>query len=145
MDDLRVSDELTIPAVELRVRFSRAGGPGGQHVNTSATRVEVLWNVAASAALTDDERSRLLAALSNRLNTAGELRVVSGATRSQGENRARALARLAAIVAGALQTPRERTPTEPTAAARARRVATKRRRSETKRRRQAPPAGDGEA
>lgn len=142
MDDIVVSPELTIPAGELSERFSRSGGPGGQHVNVTASRVELLWSVAASAALTDAQRARLLAALASRLDGDGVLRIVVVATRSQQQNRALAAKRLAAVVAAALRPRKSRRATRPTAAAREERLAAKRRRGDVKRARQAPP-GEG--
>ena len=73
----------TIPAHELEFRASRAGGPGGQHVNTSSTRVEVRWNVRSSPSLTDAQRERLLKKLATRVDSRGYIRAVSGARRSQ--------------------------------------------------------------
>jgi ribosome-associated protein len=132
VDDLVVGPELTIPAAELAWRFSRSGGPGGQHVNTAATRAELRWNVAASAALGPVERERLLGALAGRLDADGTLRVVAEETRSQLENRERARERLAALVARALAPPRPRRATRPSAASREARLAVKRRRGEVK-------------
>ena len=138
MDDLFITPDLTVPAGELAVRFTRSGGPGGQHVNTSATRVELVWNVTASPVLSDTQRNRLTERLANRLDGEGNLRVVVDATRSQHDNRELALARLRTLVALALRPRRSRRPTTPTAASRERRLAHKRRRSETKRLRGTP-------
>ena len=74
---LRVTDALAIPRAELEARASRAGGAGGQHVNTSSTRVELRWNVATSRALDDATRARIMARLSTRIDGAGVLRVVA--------------------------------------------------------------------
>ncbi len=141
MDDVVVSPDLTIPGGELALRFSRSGGPGGQHVNVTASRVELLWDVAGSGALTDDQRARLLSALASRLDGTGVLRIVVEDTRSQHENRARAMARLATVVAAALRPRKPRRPTRPSAAAREERLAAKRRRGEIKRSRRASPGG----
>jgi len=135
VEDLVVTPELTIQGQELALRFSRAGGPGGQHVNTTATRVELVWNVAASTSLSEAQRARLLEALAGRLDASGTLRIVAGETRSQHENRDRALRRLVTLVAAALAPRKERRPTQPSAAAQAARLAKKRQRAETKRRR----------
>lgn len=140
--DLVVSPALTIPAAELRWRASRSGGPGGQHVNTSSTRVELLWDVAGSAALSDAQRARLLSRLAGRLDSAGVLRVVAQDERSQRRNRDAALERLAALVAAGLHVPKARRKTRPTAASKARRLDTKRRRGAVKRERRRPPADD---
>ena len=93
---VRVSATVTIPAGEIEFRASRSGGPGGQHVNTSSTRVELTWNAARSTALTGEQRALLLATLHAKLDTDGSLRVVVSDTRSQKQNRAIAEERLAA-------------------------------------------------
>jgi ribosome-associated protein len=140
MDDLFVTPDLTVPASELAVRFSRSGGPGGQHVNTASTRVELVWNVAMSLAPSEAQRVRILEGLASRLDGDGNLRVVVEETRSQHDNRERALARLRTLVAHALRPRRVRRPTSPTAASRERRLARKRRRAEVKRMRGTPHA-----
>src|SRR6478609_2266156 len=84
---LDVSPELRLPLTELEFRATRSGGPGGQHVNTSSTRVELWWDVAASPSLTDEQRLRLLNRLGSRLDSAGRLRLVSSESRSQLRNR----------------------------------------------------------
>jgi ribosome-associated protein len=129
---LVVTPELSIPRSELEYRASRSGGPGGQHVNTSSTRIEVWWDVAGSAALDEAQRERLLSRLATRLDGAGRLRLVSGATRSQLKNRAEVTERLAEVVARALHVPRPRKKTKPSRAARAARLEAKRRRSSLK-------------
>lgn len=134
-DSLVVTDDLAIPMHELDVRASRAGGPGGQHVNTSSTRIEVTWNIPASAVLDDTARARLLARLASRLDTAGTLRVVASDRRSQLQNREAALARMAEVVARALAVPKPRRKTRVPRAAKARRLEAKRRRGEVKSRR----------
>ena len=138
MDDLLVTPRLTIPGSELTIRFSRSGGPGGQHVNTRSTRVELVWNVAASEVLADEQRLLLLERLAGRLDGDGNLRVVVDTARSQAENRTEARLRLRAIVSAALHVRRARRPTHPTAASRVRRLEAKRRRAAAKRLRQAP-------
>jgi ribosome-associated protein len=130
-----------VPEVELRVRASRAGGPGGQHVNKSATRIEVVWNVATSPSLSDEQRARLLDRLRPRLDRRGRLRVVADEFRSQARNRTAAVARLRAVVAEGLRVRRPRKPTKPTAGAVERRLGEKRRRAARKRDRQ-PPADE---
>jgi ribosome-associated protein len=95
---LRVSAAVTIPASEIEFRASRSSGPGGQHVNTSSTRVELTWNVVRSAALTDDQRARILLKLQSKIDGDGTLRIVVSDTRSQKQNRAIAEERLAATV-----------------------------------------------
>ena len=131
-DVLIVNKVLAIPREELVVRASRSGGPGGQHVNTSSTRVEVLWNVRTSSVLFDDQRTRLLEALRTRLTAAGDLRVVASDTRSQRQNRALAEKLLAEIVRRGLIVKKARRLTRPTRSAVERRLAEKKLRSERK-------------
>ena len=125
----------TIPRAELSSRASRAGGAGGQHVNTSSTRVEVLWNPSRSVALTDDERPRVLERLAARLDAEGNVRVVASDTRSQKQNRDLAELRLADLVRRALIVPRKRKATRPSRASRENRLEQKRKGSEKKRER----------
>ncbi|MGH8984494.1 MAG: alternative ribosome rescue aminoacyl-tRNA hydrolase ArfB [Acidimicrobiia bacterium] len=129
---LRVTHTCLIPPSELQWRFSGAGGPGGQHVNTANTRVELRFDVAASRALQPDERARLL----DRLGPM--VRVVASDTRSQARNRELALVRLRARLAEALRRPPARRPTRPTAGSRRTRVDEKRRRGQVKRQRRPP-------
>ena len=110
---LDVSPELRVPFAELEFRASRSGGPGGQHVNTSSTRVELTWDVARSPSLSEEQRRHLLARLASRLDGTGRLRVVSSATRSQLRNREDATERLREVVASALVIPKTRKRTRP--------------------------------
>lgn len=143
-DDLRVNERVAIPRVELVARATRAGGPGGQHVNTSSTRVELLWNVRDTRALDDVARERVLAKLASRIDAEGWLRVVASESRSQLRNREAAEIRLATLVRGALVVPRKRVRTKPPRAAKEQRLAEKKRRGEAKQRRRKPPLfGDG--
>jgi ribosome-associated protein len=139
---LEITPSVRVPAHELGYWATRAGGPGGQHVNTSSTRVELVWNPAATAALDDAQRALVMARLGSRLDADGNLRLVSAGTRSQLRNREAVTARLQRLVADALVPPRPRKATRPTAAARARRLETKRRRGALKRRRRLPPDDD---
>lgn len=129
---LRVNARLAIPAAELTVRATRAGGPGGQHVNTASTRVEVTWSVAESPTLDEASRTLLRERLAARLDTRGTLRVVAADTRSQSQNRDLALARLADTVRRALVVPKKRRATKPSRAATEARIEAKKRRSSTK-------------
>jgi ribosome-associated protein len=138
-EPLEIGPDLRLPRAELEYRASRSGGPGGQHVNTSSTRVEVWWNVAVSPTLSEDQRTRLLAALSGRLDGEGRLRLVSSTSRSQLRNREDVTERLREVVARALVVPKRRKPTKPSRAAKAARLEAKRKRSAIKRDRRRPP------
>lgn len=133
---LEVTPALRIPRAELEYRASRSGGPGGQHVNTSSTRVEVWWDIGASPELDDVTRARLLEKLATRLDGEGRLRLVSGASRSQLQNRKAVTERLARMVADALHVPTPRRKTRPTRAAKAARLDAKKKRSDLKASRQ---------
>ncbi len=130
----------TVPPDELRFQVSRAGGPGGQHVNKTSTRVEVRWNVVRSPSLSEEQRERLLRRLGNRIDSRGNLRVAADERRSQLQNREAAVGRLTALVAEALKTPKPRKETKPPRSAIEKRLAAKRQRSALKRdRRQVDP------
>ena len=135
---LPVSDAVSIPLAELRFRFSRSSGPGGQHVNRSATQVELLFDVAGSPSLSDEQRALVLRRLSGYIDTDGVLHLVSSSTRSQLRNREEVTLRFARLMERALRPSKPRRPTRPTGAARARRLEEKRRRSQAKRLRGAP-------
>lgn len=132
---LPVTSSVAVPRTELLYRASRAGGAGGQHVNTSSTRIELLWNVRATQALDDAERDRVAAKLASRLDGEGWLRVVSSARRSQGQNREAAEERLVALIRAALVVPKRRKPTKPSRGAKEARLAEKKKRGDTKRQR----------
>jgi ribosome-associated protein len=139
--DLEVSPALTIPATELGWRFSRSSGPGGQHVNTSDSRVQLSWNVTESAVLSEEQRMLLLDRLARSL-VGGALTVTASEQRSQLRNREIALEKLAELVAAGLAPdgPRRR-PTKRTRGSNQRRLAAKGERSATKRQRR-PPTPD---
>lgn len=138
--DLEVSPALTIPASELGWRFSRSSGPGGQHVNTSDSRVELFWNVCTSSALSDVQRVRLLTRLEPRL-IAGVITLTASEQRSQLRNREIALAKLAGLVAeGIAPEAARRRATKPTRGSNRRRLAAKQQRAATKQQRKRPPA-----
>ncbi len=129
-----------IPPAELRWRFSRSSGPGGQHVNTSDSRVELSWSVIDSLAVSDEQRARLLARLGSRLR-AGVLTVSASEERSQLRNREIATRRLTALVDAALAPDGPpRRATKATRGAHRRRLAAKQLRSRTKQQRRRPPA-----
>lgn len=129
---LRVNDELAIPLAEVLLRASRSSGPGGQHANVTASRVEASFDVSASSALSEAQRARLLARAGTRVVA------VAQAERSQRRNRELALAQLAERIAQALVVPKRRRATKPTLASRERRLAAKRRATERKRERRSP-------
>jgi ribosome-associated protein len=132
-DDLQVKPGLVLPAAELRWRFSRASGPGGQSVNTTDSRVELAFDVLGSAALSATQRERARQRLAGRL-VDGVLTVVAAEHRSQLMNRRAAADRLAETLRTAVAAPpRQRRPTRPTTGSVERRLAGKRRRAETKR------------
>lgn len=122
---------LRVPDSELTWRFSRSSGPGGQHVNTTDTKAELLWDVRASDALDDVQKAHVLAALSTRV-TDGVVRVVSSQHASQHRNREAAKARLEELVAAALVPRRKRRATKPTRGSKERRLAAKKLRSDVK-------------
>jgi ribosome-associated protein len=130
---LRVNDDLFIPRSELTYRATRAGGPGGQHVNTSSTRVELFWDVAGSPTLTDHQRQRILSRLANRISQEGLLQLSDAGTRSQHRNREAVTERLAELLAEVLVVRKPRKKTRPTKASRERTRQAKERRAETKR------------
>jgi len=131
-DRLVVTDRVAIPRSELAYRATRSGGPGGQHVNTSSTRIELLWSPTASGALDDAQRALILDKLAARLDAEGNVRVVASDSRSQRQNRERAEVRLVELVRGALAVRKKRRPTKPGRAAREARLEEKRRRSSKK-------------
>jgi ribosome-associated protein len=134
-DELEVTDRVAIPRDELTIRASRSGGAGGQHVNTSSTRIELLWNATQSRALPDEVREGVLQRLRGRTNADGFIRIVSSEHRSQLRNREAAEERLVKLVRAALAIPRPRRKTAPTRASKEARLEAKKRRSEIKKRR----------
>jgi ribosome-associated protein len=132
---LNITPELAIPRTELQYRATRSGGPGGQHVNTSSTRIELLWDLNESRAISEEQRQRLRQRLAPRLDSNGMVRVVASDRRSQNQNRKEADERLAALVKHALHVPKKRRPTKPTKAAKERRISEKKKLSEKKKNR----------
>ncbi len=133
---LQITPGLIIPENELDESYSRAGGPGGQHVNKVATRATLRWDISTSAALRPFQRERLCEKLASRLSGDGVLMVHASSSRSQSANREEARERLAGLVREALVVRRKRRPTRPTRASRERRLSDKKRTSERKRGRQ---------
>jgi ribosome-associated protein len=132
---LEVAPGVRIPFAELQVRAMTGSGPGGQHVNRSATRIELRWNVRASQALSDEQRARVTARLASRLDGEGALRIVAGEYRSQQQNRRAANERLVAILSRALVVAPTRKATRPTRGSVEKRLTEKRRRADTKQQR----------
>ena len=139
---LRITNNLTIPLSDLRFRFARSSGPGGQHVNRSATRVELLFDVAGSPSLTETQRKQALKALGPYIDRDGVLHLVSQTFRSQLRNREEAVERFRTLMRKAMRVPKQRRPTRPSRVTQERRLASKRRRSEIKHQRSPVRAED---
>ena len=135
---LRINDQLAIPLAEITLRASRSSGPGGQHANMTASRVQASFDVLGSRSLSDAQRERLLVRLGPRAAASAQ------DERSQALNRELALARLRDQLAQALVVPKRRRATRPSTAVRERRLADKRRTAVRKRERRPPEAGSGE-
>jgi ribosome-associated protein len=131
-ESIRVTRTVTVPLDEIELRTSRSSGPGGQHAQTSETRVEAVFDVEASSALSDRQKTRVTA------KAGPVLRAVAQDERSQARNKELALERLTDVLREALRVPRRRVPTKPSEAARERRLEEKRRRAQTKRLRRPP-------
>lgn len=132
MEPVRINQRLTIPDSELEFRATRSGGPGGQHANTSATRIELTWNVRTSPSLSDRRRELLLSRIGNRLDSEGTLHLVCDTHRSQHRNRQEVVERFAELVAGALRPAKKRKKTRPPRASKERRLEKKKRRGRVK-------------
>ena len=131
-ESIRVTRSVAVPLAEIELRFSRSSGPGGQHANTSETRVEAVFDVESSTALTEVQKRRVIA------KAGPTLRAVAQDERSQLRNRELAMARLAEQLGTALKVERKRVPTRPTKAAKERRLEAKKRRGSTKQLRRPP-------
>ena len=129
---IEITPALIIPWRELAFHATSAGGAGGQHVNRTASRVELRWNVAESPSLTDAQRALLLTRLRKRLDKSGRIRVVSDDRRSQRLNKDAAVERFIKLVAAALHVARPRRPTRPTRSSVERRLESKKHRAGTK-------------
>jgi ribosome-associated protein len=137
MDEgIRVAEDTVIPLEEIQFRASRSSGPGGQHANVTASRIEAVFDVDASDALSDEQRDLLHRRLGDRVTA------VAQDARSQARNRELALERLREKLAAGLRRPKSRRPTKPSRAARERRLEEKRRTSQRKRERRPPDSGD---
>jgi ribosome-associated protein len=137
MDEgIRVAEDTVIPLEEIQLRASRSSGPGGQHANVTASRIEAVFEVDASEALSEEQRELLRRRLGDRITA------VAQDARSQARNRELALERLRERLAAGLRRPKPRRPTRPSRAARERRLEQKRRTSTRKAQRQRPPVDD---
>jgi ribosome-associated protein len=132
-DQLAITSQVKIPLAELHFQFVRSSGPGGQHVNRSATQVELTFDLAGSPSLDDTQKARVRAALKSQVDKDGVLHLASQISRSQLQNRQDVTARFVELMRRALRVPKKRRPTRPTAASKERRLESKRRRSQVKR------------
>jgi ribosome-associated protein len=130
---IQVNENLVIPSSELEMRASRASGAGGQHVNKTSSRIEIVWNIRTSQALTDDQRQLLESRLASRISDDGSIRVVASDTRSQARNRERAEQRLGELIARSLIVQKKRRATRRPRAANEARLTEKKKHSEKKR------------
>ncbi len=131
-DDLRVDDRVTLPASELDLQFSRSGGPGGQHVNTTDTRARLRWAMSASTSLSSAAKQRLSEAHPSWITTDGDVVITSDQHRSRHRNVEAVRERLAQAVYAALRPPRPRRKTKPSKRAKAKRVDRKKQRGDKK-------------
>lgn len=131
-NDVPVKNGIVIPGHEIEITASRAGGPGGQHVNKASTRITVRWNVKNSRVLTDEQKERILQKLQTRLTSDGDLIIHSSSSRSQQQNKEMALSRLAQEIRKALHVPKKRMATGVSTAAKEARLYEKRQHSEIK-------------
>jgi len=141
MDPLIISPTLTIPATDLSWDATRASGPGGQNVNKVASKIELRFDLQGCRALDDETRRRLRALAGSRVDTDGQLHIVSQLTRDQGRNLLDAREKLRLLILRALERPKPRRPTRPTLASKERRLVAKRQQGERKRGRR-PDLGD---
>jgi ribosome-associated protein len=130
---LQITDDVWVLRSELTYRATRSGGPGGQHVNTSSTRVELAWDVAGTPSLSEEQRARVLGRLANRINSEGVLLLTDAGGRSQHQNKEAVTERFQALLRQALHVPKPRKKTRAPRASREARLRAKRHRSEIKR------------
>jgi len=141
-DDLQIQDGIVIPASELWFTASRSGGPGGQHVNRTSSKVTLHWDVLHTSVFGDVERARVMGRLRRRINQDGILQLSEESERSQRQNLENARMRLVVLVKDALRVPKQRVPTRPRPAAKRRRVDEKRKKSAIKKLRRSPKGED---
>lgn len=141
-EDLFVKPGVTIPQAELEFSVSRSGGPGGQHVNKTSTRVTLSWDISRSQAISEQQRERLLLKLEHRITQEHQLQVHVDETRSQYRNRELALQRLAEIVVAALHIPKPRKKTKPSRSSQQKRMDKKTQRGQIKQARKKPTRQD---
>jgi len=141
-DVVIINDALAVPRAELRYQASRSGGPGGQHVNTSSTRVELEFDVDRSPSLTDQQRAAIRERLANRISGEGVLRLSSRTSRSQHRNREDVTARFQQLLADALRERKPRKKTKTPRAVKEARLKSKKRRAEVKKQRGRVAPGD---
>lgn len=139
MSEIHLQCGVTVPDTDLQWRAARSGGPGGQHVNTTSSKVELRWSITDSAVLTEPQRQRLRDRLSPRLTNDGTLILHGSQHRSQYRNRQEVMARFRTLVDAALTPTKTRRRTRPSRSARERRLRNKRVRAEIKRSRRDPP------
>ena len=136
--NIQITETVAIPPTELHFQFSRSSGPGGQHVNRTASQVELTFDVLGSPSLNEAQRARVLSKLKSYIDTRGILHLTSQTTRSQHRNRAEVVERFVLLLQRALHVPKRRIPTKPSAAAEARRLAAKQRTRVIKQQRRRP-------
>jgi ribosome-associated protein len=136
--DIQITEAVAIPPTELHFQFSRSSGPGGQHVNRTASQVELTFDVLGSPSLNEAQRARVLSKLRSYIDTRGILHLTSQTTRSQHRNRTEVVERFALLLQRALPVPKRRIRTKPSAAAEARRLVEKQRTSVIKQQRRRP-------
>ncbi len=141
-DDLKINGKVTIPAAELQWTTSRSGGPGGQHVNKTNSKVTLEWNVDESSALSDVKKARIKSRLSNRITSDGLLKISASASRSQKANLEDARERMANLIREAMKVSKPRKKTKPSKRAKRKRLDNKKRRGDLKKSRKKPNKND---
>lgn len=137
-DNLKIKSDLAIPVHEIEITTSRSGGPGGQHVNKTSTRISVRWNIPATQSFSSEQKNRLLEKLATKITSEGDLIIHSSASRSQLQNKQAALRNLANLVRQALHVPKRRMKTKLPKAAKEARLQAKSHHSNIKKLRNKP-------